>query len=90
MPRLLEDWGNGGAVTLTITGSLISLFASTQATTQFQPPGNYYYAPSRRFSYDLNYLNPNNLPQGLPTSLIPVRFNWATPPPNTITYNVTP
>ena len=90
MPRLLEDWGNGGSTTLTINGSLISLFASTRAIAQFQPPGNYYLAPTRKFSYDLNYLNPNNLPPGLPTALVPVRFNWATPPPNTVTYNVTP
>jgi hypothetical protein len=90
LPRLLEDWGNGGSTTLTMNTSTISLFASTRATTQFQNPGVYYYAPSRNFNYDLNFLDPGKQPPGMPCALMPVRFAWATPPPNTINYNVTP
>jgi hypothetical protein len=90
LPRLLEDWGNGGSTTLTLNTSLISLFASTKATTQFKDPGNYYYAPTRKFSFDLNFLDPDKQPPGMPCAMIPVRFNFATPPANTITYNVTP
>jgi hypothetical protein len=90
MPRLLEDWGNGGSTTLTLNTSLISLYASTRATAQFQDPGNYYYAPTRQFSFDLNFLDPSKQPPGMPCALIPVRFNFTTPPPNTVTYNVTP
>ena len=87
-PRLLEDWGNGGATTLTLNTSLLSLFSSTQASGQWQFPGAYYYAPTRHISYDLNFFNPAKQPPGMPCALMPVRFNYATPPPNTITYNV--
>ncbi|MFO1487144.1 MAG: hypothetical protein U1F65_01580 [Verrucomicrobiota bacterium] len=90
MPRLLEDWGNGGAVTLTLNTSLINLFQSKVATHQWQDPGSYYNAPTRKFSFDMNFFNPAKQPPGMPCALMPVRFNYCAPPPNTVTYNVTP
>jgi hypothetical protein len=42
LPRLLENWGNGGSVTLTLNTSMVNLFNSTRATNQFQNPGVYY------------------------------------------------
>ena len=66
LPRLLEDWGNGGSVTLTLNTSIVNLFASTRATNQWQTPGNYYYAPTRQFSFDPNFLVYAKLPPGTP------------------------
>jgi hypothetical protein len=84
--RLLEDWGNGGAVTLTLNTSIVNLFASNRATNQFQNPGIYYYAPTRQFSFDQNFLNYTKQPPGTPMLGVVLRAKWATPPPNTITY----
>jgi hypothetical protein len=84
--RLLEDWGNGGSVTLTLNTSIVNLFASNRATNQFQNPGIYYYAPTRQFSFDQNFLNYTKQPPGTPMLGVVLRAKWATPPPNTITY----
>jgi hypothetical protein len=84
--RLLEDWGNGGSVTLTLNTSIVNLFASTRATNQFQNPGAYYYAPTRQFSFDLNFLNYTKQPPGTPMLGAVLRSKWATPRPNTVTY----
>jgi hypothetical protein len=86
LPRLLEDWGNGGSVTLTLNTSIVNLFASTRATNQFQNPGAYYYAPTRQFSFDQNFLNYTKQPPGTPMLGVVLRAKWATPPPNTVTY----
>jgi hypothetical protein len=67
LPRLLENWGNGGSVTLTLNTSLANLFASARATNQFQSPGVYYYAPTRQFSFNQNFSNPAQLPPGTPS-----------------------
>jgi hypothetical protein len=84
--RLLEDWGNGGSVTLTLNTSIVNLFASNRATNQFQNPGIYYYAPTRQFSFDQNFLNYTKQPPGTPMLGVVLRAKWSTPPPNTITY----
>jgi hypothetical protein len=86
LPRLLEDWGNGGAVTLTLNTSIVNLFASTRATNQFQNPGNYYYAPTRQFSFDQNFLQYSRQPPGTPMLCAILRSKWAVPPPNTVNY----
>jgi hypothetical protein len=85
LPRLLEDWTDR---TLTLNTSIISLFNSTIATGQFYNPGLYYNPPTRKFSYDLNFSDPNKVPPGIPCALVAMRFNWLIPPPNTVTYNV--
>lgn len=87
LPRLLQDWGG---VNLTINTSIINLFNSTQATGVFQNPGVYYTPPTRKFSYDLNFSDPTKVPPGIPCALVALRYHWATPPPNTVTYNVSP
>jgi hypothetical protein len=38
LPRLLEDWGNGGSVTLTLNTSIVNLFASTGPQTSLRIP----------------------------------------------------
>jgi hypothetical protein len=85
--RLLEDWSSSRLV---INSSIVNLFNSTIATGQFLNPGTYYGPPTRDFNYDLNFSDPNKVPPGMPCALVALRFNWASPPPNTVTYNVTP
>jgi hypothetical protein len=86
LPRLLEDWGNGGAVTLTLNTSIANFFNSVRATHQFETPGNYYYAPTRQFSFDLNFLDYTKQPPGTPMLGYVLRSKWVVPPPNTTTY----
>jgi hypothetical protein len=86
LPRLLEDWGNGGSVTLTLNTSIVNLFNSIYATHQFENPGNYYYAPTRKFSFDLNFLDYTKQPPGTPMLGYVLRSQWAVPPPNTVNY----
>lgn len=90
LPRLLEDWNSPSTRTLTLNTAILNLFTSKIATHQFVNPGTYYDPPTRRFSYDLNFQDPAKQPPGVPSALVLVRLNWAVPPANTITYNVTP
>ena len=87
LPRLLENWGSD---TLTLNTSIMSLYNSTVATRVFVNPTTYYTAPTRQFSFDLKFLDPSKQPPGIPTALVPIRLNLAYPPPNTLTYSVTP
>ena len=86
LPRLLEDWGSGGAVTLTLNTSIVNLFNSTRATNVFQNPGVYYQAPTRQFSFDPNFLNYTRQPPGTPMIGAVLRSKWVVPPPQTVTY----
>lgn len=87
LPRLLEDWGNGSSsVVLTINTSMVNLFSSSRAITQFQAPGVYYYAPTRQFSFDLNFMNQAKIPPGTPILGAILRSKWAVPPPTSTTY----
>jgi hypothetical protein len=65
--RLLEDW-NG--CTLWLNTSIVNLYNSTRATNQFLNPNTYYYPPTRRFSFDLRFSDPNGAtPPGTPMIL---------------------
>lgn len=98
LPRLLEDWLNtaSGQRNLTLNTSIAKLFTSTMATNQFRNPlnfglgGAYYDPPSRKFSYDLNFQDYSKQPPGIPTALVLIRKDWATPPPNNTTYYASP
>ena len=90
LPRLLEDWNSPSTKTLTLNTAIINLFNSQIATHQFVNPGTYYDPPTRQFSYDQNFANPNKQPPGMPCALVLIRINWAAPPANTLTYNVKP
>jgi hypothetical protein len=90
LPRLLEDWNSPNTRTLWLNTSIMNLFTSKIATHQFVNPGTYYDPPTRKFSYDLNFLDPAKQPPGVPCALVLVRLNWAVPPPNNVAYNVTP
>jgi hypothetical protein len=90
LPRLLENWTSSRDVWLNT--SIINLFSSTKATGKFVTPGtgSYYTAPTRHFSFDTNYNDPAKQPPGMPCALVPIRYNWAVPPPNTLNYSVVP
>ena len=91
LPRLLEDWSNKN---LWLNTSILRLWDSNMATNQFRNPygfnpapvNGYYNPPTRHYSFDLNFLNPSKVPPGIPVALVPIRFAWVTPPPNTIAY----
>lgn len=86
LPRLLENWGDGSK-TLTINGSLVCLFQSTRASGNFIGPGEsgeYYRAPTRNWSFDNNFLDPNKLPPGTPAVRILERLSWSNPRANTV------
>jgi hypothetical protein len=85
LPRLLEDWGNG-AVPLTLNGSIINLYDSVRATAPWQTPGVYYYAPTRDFNFDQNYLDSTKLPPGTPSLRTLIRGNWSNPMANVTNY----
>jgi hypothetical protein len=88
LPRMLEDWTS---VPLYLNTSIIRLWNSQMATNQWKYQGTYYLPPDRYFSFDQNYLNPAKVPPGIPCALVPIRFDWAVPPPkvtnNVVTHN---
>jgi hypothetical protein len=90
LTRLLEDWNSPSTKTLTLNTAIMNLFNSKIATHAFINPGTYYDPPTRKFSYDLNFQDPAKQPPGIPCALVLVRLNWAIPPANNVTYNVTP
>ena len=45
-----------------------------------------YYAPTRQFSFDSNFMTPSKLPPGTPTLGSITRSKWTIPPPSTINY----
>jgi hypothetical protein len=83
LTRLLERWSG---YTLTLNSSIVNLYNSAKATTQFINPGTYYRAPERRFSFDQNFLTSSKLPPGTPSVAVISRFRWTTVPTNTVTY----
>lgn len=86
LPRLLEDWSSQ---TLTINGSLVCLYQSTKANGRFIHPGytgQYYVPPTRNWSFDRNFLDPNKLPPGTPAVRVLERLKWSNPPANSTTY----
>jgi len=85
LPRLLEDWST--SIQLTLNTSIVNLFASVYATNQFQLPGVYYNAPSRKFSFDVNFTDPAKQPPGAPMITKIGRYQWDSPPPDNLTYD---
>lgn len=90
LTRFLENWTGD---TLTLNTSIVVLFASQIATNQFIMPysssqtDGYYNPPTRNWGFDTTYYSPNKQPPGVPCALVPIRFNWQTPPPGSITSN---
>lgn len=64
-PRFLEIWGDN--YPWNYTGSLVPLFHSTQAISQYEDAGaNIYSPPRRNWSFDETFLTPQHLPPGTP------------------------
>ncbi|HWB59109.1 MAG TPA: hypothetical protein VG733_06445 [Chthoniobacteraceae bacterium] len=72
-PRLLENWSG---YNLTIHGSFALLYNSEQAVQPWQPTGNYYNAPNRRWFFDTTLQNYN--PPGFPAAYTYTRGRWMT------------
>ena len=92
--RMQEDWTANNSV-LVLNTSIVVLFASQMATNQFRNPigwsgvvNPYYKPPTRQWGFDPNFYNPTKQPPGIPTALVPIRFNWAIPPPNSVSSDV--
>ena len=83
-PRLLEAWSGQ---TLTLNGSIVNLFNSVRASTQFQWPGAYYNPPTRQFSFDNNFTDPTRIPPGTPQLRVLIRARWLNPKAGVINYN---
>ncbi len=84
LTRFLENWSG---FTLTLNTSIVNLYNSQIATNQFKMPGVYYNPPTRNWGFDTTYYSPDKQPPGIPCALVPIRFNWKTPPPASITSN---
>jgi Tfp pilus assembly protein PilX len=61
--RYLEGLGNA---TMWYKGSMVSLYYSQYAVGVFKCCNVVYSAPDRRYSFDVNFLDPNQLPPGTP------------------------
>jgi len=73
-PRMLEKWGGR---TLTYNGSMVVMFSSQYATNGWTYGGSVYQAPTRNWTFDLNFLNPDRLPPGTPRLSATIRGSWA-------------
>jgi len=62
-PRFLEGWQDRR---MNFVGSLIPLFHSTQALGPFNVDSSIYTPPTRNWSFDATYRDPNRLPPGTP------------------------
>ncbi len=60
--RYLEDW----RTTLYYNGSLVSMYYSEYATGTFKCCTTVYNPPTRSYAFDIQFLNPANLPPGTP------------------------
>lgn len=67
-PRFLELWSAGGVDSpWNYTGSLVPLYRSTQAISQYEDSGaNIYVPPRRNWSFDESFMTQQRLPPGTP------------------------
>ena len=81
-PRFLEDWSGGK--TLTFNGSMVVMFPSKYATNNWDQATAYYSPPTRKWAFDLNFLDPSRLPPGTPQVQKIIRGQWAVVAPNNV------
>lgn len=72
--RLLEDWGGR---TLTYKGSVIILYNSEKAVGNWVYGAPYYGAPTRSWSFDTDFSNPNYSIPGFPSVFTIVKSDWS-------------
>ncbi len=73
LPRFLEKWSGK---TFEYRGSMVDLWFSEQATGAWVYGGNQYEAPNRDWAFDLAFLDPNNLPPGVPQINAVLKVSW--------------
>ncbi len=73
LPRFLEKWSGR---TFTYTGSMVDLWYSEQATGAWVYGNPQYEAPNRNWTFDLSFLDPNNLPPGVPQINTVLKVSW--------------
>jgi len=73
LPRFLEKWSGK---TLTYRGSMVDLWFSEQATGAWYYGNPQYTAPNRDWAFDLMFLDPNNLPPGVPQINTVLKVSW--------------
>jgi len=73
LPRFLEKWSGK---TFTYRGSMVDLWFSEQATGAWVYGSPQYEAPDRDWAFDLAFLDPNNLPPGVPQINTVLKVSW--------------
>jgi len=78
-PRFLENWSGK---TFTYNGSMVVMFPSQIATNRWPGTGSVYNPPTRKWSFDVNFYNPDKLPPLCPSVRAVIRYKWATIAPD--------
>jgi len=73
LPRFLEDWSSK---TFTYKGSMVDLWYSEQATGAWYCGIPQYQPPNRSWTFDLSFLDPTNLPPGVPQINTVLKVSW--------------
>jgi hypothetical protein len=73
LPRFLETWSGK---TFTYKGSMVDLWYSEQATGAWVYGSPQYEAPTRSWTFDLAFLDPANLPPGVPQINTVLKVSW--------------
>jgi len=73
LPRFLENWSSK---TFTLSGSMVVLWESEQATGKWVYDMPYYTAPNRAWEFDQDLLDAANLPPGTPQVSTVERTHW--------------
>ena len=73
LPRFLENWTGR---TFAYKGSMVVMFPSEIALGKWVYGGNYYTAPTRNWSFDLQFLDSTRLPPGTPSVRTIRRATW--------------
>ncbi len=74
-PRFLENWSGDS---FTYNGSMVVMFPCERTTGFWVAPGTYYNAPSRKWAFDLNFMQYTKLPPATPLVRKLVRGQWHT------------
>jgi hypothetical protein len=72
-PRFLENWSG---YSFTYNGSMVVMFPSQLATNYWVQTGTYYNAPSRKWAFDVNFLDYRRLPPATPQVRKLIRGQW--------------
>jgi hypothetical protein len=74
-PRFLENWSS--SISFTYNGSMVVMYPSQFATNYWVQTGTYYNAPSRKWAFDVNFLDYHRLPPATPMVRKLIRGQWS-------------